>query len=51
LIGDTKNLLANITMPKTKSDCNANNYAKPPNKDANDALNLLKLTPQVAMVG
>jgi hypothetical protein len=45
LIGDTKNLIASVTMPKTKSDCDANSCAKPPNKDADDAFEFVEVDP------
>lgn len=45
LIGDTENLIASITMPETKSDCDANSCAEPPDKDGDDASEFVEVDP------
>jgi len=45
LIGDTKNLIASITMPETKSDCDANSSAEPADKDGDDASEFVEVDP------
>ncbi len=40
-----KNLIASITMPETKSDCDANSCAEPPDKDGDDASEFVEVDP------